>query len=53
MARPQTERPRRQKLLQVCINDREKEKLTEYAESLGVTASEVIRDFIKSLSVGS
>ncbi|CCQ56605.1 MULTISPECIES: hypothetical protein [Crocosphaera] len=43
-------RPKRDKKLQVMMNNKEYQALAEYAANVGLTMSEVIRDFIKGLN---
>ena len=42
-------RPKRDKKLQVMMNEKEYQALAEYAARMGLTMSEIIRDFIKGL----
>ncbi len=43
-------RPKRNKKLQVMMNEKEYQALAEYASKIGLTMSEVVRDFIKGLN---
>jgi hypothetical protein len=42
-------RPKRNKKLQVMMNEKEYQALAEYAARMGLNMSEIIRDFIKGL----
>ena len=39
----------REKKIQFNVNEREDEKLKNYAEKVGLSMAEVLRDYIKSL----
>lgn len=42
-------KPKREKRIEIRLNDQEYEKLKRHAQSKGMAIAEVIRDFVKGL----